>query len=121
MLPLKIMSTTELWRYSTHLRQNEQTAVRYQIQFWKKALYPLACLVMVSLALPFAYLHARAGGISLKVFGGIMLGVSFVLLNNLASHLGILRGWTPWVVAALPSTLFLLLSMAAFTWLVRYR
>lgn len=120
-LPLKIMSTTELWRYSQHLRQNEQAVARYQIQFWKKALYPFACLVMVSLALPFAYLHARAGGISLKVFGGIMLGVSFVLLNNLASHLGILRGWTPWVVAALPSTLFLLLSMTAFAWLVRYR
>lgn len=120
-LPLKIMSTAELWRYSSHLREHEQAAARYQIQFWKKALYPLACLVMVSLALPFAYLHARAGGISLKVFGGIMLGVSFVLLNNLASHLGILRGWTPWVVAALPSTLFMLLSMGAFAWLVRYR
>jgi lipopolysaccharide export system permease protein len=60
----------------------------------------LACLVMVALALPFAYLHARAGGVSLKVFGGIMLGISFVLLNNLAGHLGLLRDWTPWIVAA---------------------
>jgi lipopolysaccharide export system permease protein len=61
------------------------------IRFWKKALYPLACLVMVALALPFAYLHARAGSVSLKVFGGIMLGISFVLLNNLAGHMGLLR------------------------------
>jgi len=37
---------------------------------------------MMALALPFAYLHARAAGISLKVFGGIMLGISFVLLNK---------------------------------------
>ena len=37
---------------------------------------------MVGLALPFAYLHARSGGVSLKVFVGIMLGISFVLLNN---------------------------------------
>ena len=76
---------------------------------------------MVALALPFAYLHARAGGVSLKVFGGIMLGISFVLLNNVAGHLGLLRDWTPWVVAAAPSLIYLLLSMAAFTWLVRYR
>ena len=102
-LPLKTMSTTELWRYSAHLNDQEQAAQRHQIQFWKKALYPLACLVMVGLALPFAYLHARAGGISLKVFGGIMLGISFVLLNNVAGHIGLLRNWTPWVVAALPS------------------
>ncbi|HMO44600.1 MAG TPA: LPS export ABC transporter permease LptG [Rubrivivax sp.] len=120
-LPLKTMSTTELWRYSMHLSGQEQAAERYQIQFWKKALYPLACLVLSALALPFAYLHARAGGISLKVFGGIMIGIGFVLLNNVAGHIGLLRGWTPWLVAAMPSALFLLLSLAAFGWLVRYR
>jgi lipopolysaccharide export system permease protein len=120
-LPLKIMSTTELWRYSRHLSEHEQAAQRYEIQFWKKALYPLACLVLTALALPFAYLHARGGGISIKVFGGIMLGIGFVLLNNVAGHIGMLRDWTPWVVAAIPSAVFLLLSLAAFGWLVRYR
>ncbi len=74
-----------------------------------------------ALALPFAYLQARSGGVSLKVFGGIMLGISFVLINNLSSHLGLLRDWTPWIVAAAPSAFYLLLSLAAFSWLVRYR
>jgi lipopolysaccharide export system permease protein len=120
-LPLDTMTTAELWRYSAHLSDQEQAAQSHEIRFWKKALYPLACLVMVALALPFAYLHARSGGISLKVFGGIMLGISFVLLNNLAGHIGLLRGWTPWVAAASPSIVYLLLSMAAFAWLVRYR
>lgn len=120
-LPLKTMSTVELFRYIGHLADNEQAAQQYEIQFWKRALYPFACLVMVGLALPFAYLHARAGGVSLKVFGGIMLGISFVLLNNVAGHLGLLRNWTPWMVAAAPSALYLLMSMAAFSWLVRYR
>jgi lipopolysaccharide export system permease protein len=120
-LPVSTMSTVELWRYSRHLTSQEQASQRHSIQFWKKALYPFACLVMVALALPFAYLSARRGGISYKVFGGIMLGISFVLLNNVAGHLGVLREWTPWIAAAAPSILYLLLSMAAFTWLVRYR
>ena len=120
-LPVSTMSTLELWRYSRHLSSQEQAAQRHAIQFWKKALYPLACLVMMALALPFAYLQARAGGLSYKVFGGILLGISFVLLNNMAGHLGVLRDWTPWVVAAAPSSLYLLLSLAAFAWLVRYR
>ena len=119
--PVKTMSTIDLARYIVHLSDNEQASQRHQIQFWKRALYPFACLVMVGLALPFAYLHARAGGVSLKVFGGIMLGISFVLLNNVSGHLGLLRDWTPWMVAAAPSTLYLLLSLAAFSWLVRYR
>jgi lipopolysaccharide export system permease protein len=50
-----------------------------------------------------------------------MLGISFVLLNNLSGHIGLLRGWTPWVAAAAPSGIYLMLSMAAFAWLVRYR
>ena len=120
-LPLGTMSTLELARYINHLADNEQAAQQYEIQFWKRALYPFACLVMVALALPFAYLHARGGGVSLKVFGGIMLGISFVLLNNVAGHLGLLRDWTPWIVAATPSAIYLMLSMAAFAWLVRYR
>jgi lipopolysaccharide export system permease protein len=120
-LPVNTMSIMELWRYSQHLSENEQAAQRHRIQFWKKAFYPFACLVLMALALPFAYLHARSGGVSLKVFGGIMLGISFVLLNNLSGHLGILRDWTPWVAAAAPGLVYLALSLAAFAWLVRYR
>ncbi len=120
-LPLSTMSTIELFRYIGHLADNEQAAQRHEIQFWKRALYPFACLVMMALALPFAYLHARAGGVSFKVFAGIMLGIGFVLLNNMAGHLGLLRDWTPWITAAAPSALFLLVSLAAFGWLVRYR
>jgi lipopolysaccharide export system permease protein len=120
-LPVSTMSTLDLFRYIVHLADNEQAAQGHEIQFWKRALYPFACLVMIGLALPFAYLHARGGGVSLKVFGGIMLGISFVLINNVAGHLGLLRNWTPWVVAATPSALYLLLSLAAFSWLVRYR
>ncbi|MGZ5251924.1 MAG: LptF/LptG family permease, partial [Caldimonas sp.] len=120
-LPVTTMSTLDLWRYIGHLAENEQAAQIQKIQFWKRALYPFACLVMVGLALPFAYLNARSGGVSLKVFIGIMLGVSFVLLNNVFRHLGLLGNWTPWIVAAAPGALYLLLSLAAFSWLVRYR
>jgi lipopolysaccharide export system permease protein len=120
-LPAMSMSTLELYRYTEHLSAQEQSAQAHNIQFWRKAFYPFACFVMVALALPFAYLHGRSGGISIKVFGGIMLGISFVLLNNVAGHLGLLKNWTPWAVAATPSLIYLGLSMAAFTWLVRYR
>jgi lipopolysaccharide export system permease protein len=121
LLPPQSMGAMDLWRYSTHLAEQEQSTQNYRILFWKRVLYPFACFVMVALALPFAYLHARAGGVSLKVFGGIMLGISFVLLNNVAGHLGLLHEWTPWIAASVPSVVYLLMSMSAFAWLVRYR
>ena len=121
LLPPQSMGAVDLWRYSTHLAEQEQSTQTYRQLFWKRVLYPFACLVMVALALPFAYLHARAGGVSLKVFGGIMLGISFVLLNNVVGHLGLLHEWTPWIAASVPSVVYLLMSMSAFAWLVRYR
>ena len=120
-LPVTTMSTLDLWRYIGHLAENEQASEIQKIQFWQRALYPFACLVMMGLALPFAYLSARSGGVSIKVFAGIMIGVSFVLLNNVFRHLGLLGNWTPWVVAATPGAVYLLFSLAAFGWLVRYR
>jgi len=118
-LPPESMSAFALWRYTRHLASNAQAAQRYEIQFWKKSFYPLVCLVMIALALPFAYLHARSGSMSLKIFGGIMLGISFVLINHISSHLGLLQNWQPWLAAAAPSLLYLLLSMSVFAWLVR--
>ena len=115
------MGTIDLFQYMRHLASNNQSAQKYEIQFWKKVFYPLSCLVMVVLALPFAYFHFRSGGIASYVFGGVMAGISFVLLNNVMSDLGTLQGWQPWFTAALPGLIYSMLSLTAFTWLVLRR
>ena len=112
------MGTIDLFQYMRHLDANGQTAQKYEIQFWKKVFYPLSCLVMVVLALPFAYLHFRSGSVATYVFGGVMAGISFVLLNNVLGDLGALRGWQPWITAALPGLIYSFFSLTAFTWLV---
>ena len=115
------MSTIDLFEYIQHLDANGQTAQRYEIEFWKKVFYPLSCLVMVVLALPFAYLHFRSGGIATYVFGGVMAGISFFLLNNVFGYIGNLQNWQPWLTAALPGMIYSLLSLTAFGWLVLRR
>jgi lipopolysaccharide export system permease protein len=112
------MGTIDLFQYIQHLDANGQTAQKYEIQFWKKVFYPLSCLVMVVLALPFAYLHFRSGSVATYVFGGVMAGISFVLLNNVLGDLGALQGWWPWLTAALPGLIYSFISLTAFTWLV---
>jgi lipopolysaccharide export system permease protein len=112
------MGTIDLFQYMRHLDANGQSAQKYEIQFWKKVFYPLSCLVMVVLALPFAYLHFRSGTVATYVFGGVMAGISFVLLNNVLGDLGTIQGWQPWFTAALPGLIYSLLSLTAFSWLV---
>jgi lipopolysaccharide export system permease protein len=114
------MSAYGLAAYTKHLAENNQNTERYEIAFWKKLIYPLAVLVMMALALPFAYLHFRAGGVSLKIFIGIMIGVSFQLLNSLFSHLGLLNTWPAFATAVLPSASFLLLAIGALWWVQKH-
>lgn len=115
------MGTLDLFNYVRHLEANSQTAQRYEIEFWRKVFYPLSCLVMVMLALPFAYLHFRSGGISGYVFSGVMIGISFFLLNNVFGYIGNLRNWQPWLAAATPGLLYMAVSLGAFGWLVLKR
>ncbi|TFZ03192.1 LPS export ABC transporter permease LptG [Ramlibacter rhizophilus] len=115
------MRTLDLFQYIRHLEANAQNTQRYEIEFWRKVFYPLSCLVMVVMALPFAYLHFRSGSITGFVFAGVLIGISFFLLNNVFGYIGNLRNWWPWLTAAAPGLIYSLLSLAAFGWLVLRR
>ena len=115
------MKIWDLVLYTRHLLQNNQNAQQYEIELWRKVFYPLSCLVMLTLALPFAYLHFRSGHIATHVFGGVMAGISFYLLNNVFSHMGNLNNWEPWITSAAPSLIYTLISLAAFGWMVLRR
>ena len=105
------MRAATLYQYIRHLEDNKQKTGRYDIALWKKIIYPLAVLVMMALALPFAYMQARAGGVSFKIFAGIMLGLLFHLLNSLFAHLGAINTWPAFLSAVSPSVLFVLLAL----------
>ncbi|MCL4183946.1 MAG: LPS export ABC transporter permease LptG [Burkholderiaceae bacterium] len=115
------MSGLGLYRYVRHLQENRQNASQYEIALAKKLVYPLAVIVMMALALPFAYLQARAGGIGYKVFAGIMLGIAFHFLNGLFSHLGLLNTWPPLLSVSIPSMGALLLALGMLAWVDRTR
>jgi len=115
------MSAWKLYKYLQHLAGNRQKTERYEIALWKKLFYPLATLVMMALALPFAYMHARSGMVGIKVFLGVMLGILFHLLNSLFSHVGLLKEWPPIAAAAVPSLLFLATAMLMMFWIEHLR
>lgn len=110
------MSIMSLGRFISHLRDNKQDAQRHSIAFWKKVIYPFTIFVMLTLALPFAYLKVRAGSVGIKVFGGIMLGMSFQLFNSLFSNVGLLGSWPALLTALTPPLLYFLLALAGLRW-----
>ena len=113
------MSFLNLYQYIHHLEENQQKTQRYRIALWKKLVYPLAVLVMMALALPFAYMQDRMGAVSIKVFAGIMLGITFHMLNGLFSSLGAINDWMPFYSAITPSAIFLLAAGGMMWWVER--
>lgn len=114
------MSSIDLYQYVQYLKRNKQQSERYEIALWKRLVYPFVIWVMMLLALPAAYLQARAGAVGARVFAGILVGVGFHLLNSLFSHLGVLNTWPAPIMALLPSAMALLVAGFFLYW-VQYR
>ena len=114
------MGISDLWQYIAHLKETKQTSDRYQVALWSQGFYPLAIFVMLAVAMPFAYLNTRSGGVSIKIFAGLMIGISFYALNNIFSFLGVLNTWHPMVVAVVPTSVMLICAAVAL-WLLERR
>ncbi|MCB5188365.1 LPS export ABC transporter permease LptG [Methylobacillus caricis] len=113
------MSAWNLYFYINHLASNKQKTSRHQIALWSKMIYPLACLVMVILALPFGFLQQRSGTASTKIFAGIMLGIVYQVLNRVFVHLGLLNDWSPLFSAVVPTLLFMMAGIFMLYWVER--
>ena len=110
------MSAWNLYSYSQHLKENSQKALRYEIALWMKGMYPVAVLVMIILAVPFASFQKRQGGVGTRIFIGIMLGLAFYTMNRLFGALGLLYNWPAPVAAVTPTLLFLTLALTMMWW-----
>ena len=113
------MSIFSLGQFINHLQDNKQDTQRHWIAFWKKVIYPFIIFVMLALALPFAYLKVRAGSVGIKVFGGIMLGMSFQLFNSLFSNVGLLGSWPALLTALIPPLLYFFLALLGLRWVAK--
>ena len=113
------MSMRDLNRYILHLKKNNQKSAQYEVAFWNKVFYPLATLVMLALSMPFAYMNARSGGMAIKMFVGIILGISFYAMNNVFSYLGVLNTWPPILVCLVPTIVMSIIASIAMAFVER--
>jgi lipopolysaccharide export system permease protein len=119
-VPPEKLALNALWDNIRVLGQSgAQKTTRFEIAFWNKVFYPAAVIVMMILALPFAYFQRRAGGIGFRIFAGTMLGLTFFLLGRLFGYLGVLNDWVPLFAALFPLAVFVGLAVAMLYWLER--
>jgi lipopolysaccharide export system permease protein len=114
------MSLVTLLDYIDYLKHNNLQADRQIVAVWRKVVYPFTLLIMMTIAAPVAFMQTRRGGVGAKVFIGILVGVAFFMVNQLALNVGMLSRWPPWVTAIVPNLIALLIALGALS-LMEYR
>ncbi len=107
------MSILVLLDYISYLENNHLQTERQVVALWRKMAYPFTLLVMMTIAAPVGFMQTRRGGVGGKVFIGILLGVGFFMINQLALNVGMLSRWPPWITALVPNLGALALALGA--------
>lgn len=107
------MGIFDLLDYISYLKSNHLQTDRQVVALWRKVAYPFTLLVMITIAAPIGFMQTRRGGVGGKVFIGILLGVGFFMINQLALNVGMLSKWAPWVTALVPNIGALALAFGA--------
>lgn len=99
------MSALALIEYMHHLELNKQSVQRYEIAFWGKLLYPIACISMSLIALAFTPNNRRNINLASKLFIGILIGVAFFFTTKLIGFMALLFHWNAILSALTPTVL----------------
>jgi len=108
--PTEYMNISQLRGYVSYLEENQSDSTRYQAKIYQRIFYPFSSLVMVLIAIPFAFLMGRKGamhGIGAAVVISMVFMGMIGFLNSLGNN-GILA---PILSGSIPYLLFTVVSL----------
>ncbi len=104
------VSASGLLRLAQYLESNGLDASEQRLELWRKIIAPITVMAMVLFAVPFVFGPTRGGGAGQQLLIGVLVGISFHLLNEVSGNLGALYGWTAPVAAGLPTLLLMIFA-----------
>ncbi len=107
---LERLSLLNLWRVMKSRVAQDLNSTEYELAFWLKIIQPFAVLVMVLLAVPFAFGPLRSASLGLKILVGVLVGFGFHILNSVFGPLTVVTGLAPFLAATLPTMIFFIFA-----------
>ena len=101
----KQLTSRALWRLISYYRSNALDTREYLFAFWSRIARTLAIAFSVLLAIPFVLGSLRSAGAGTRMMLGLILGISFFLLQRLIESGTIVFDLNPVVLALLPTAL----------------
>jgi lipopolysaccharide export system permease protein len=99
------LATAVLWNLMRHLRENGLDTAPQEFAFWSRIARTFAIWFAALLAVPFVFGNLRSAGSGARLLIGVMIGLSFFLLQRLLESGTIVFNANPIVLAWTPSLL----------------
>ena len=111
MIEPRQMSSSDLYSYIAFLDENKLDTSTASLIFWQKIMTPFTVLIMCVLGVPFVLGSQRQNNTGQRLMLGILLGLTYVVVDRLLIQLGSQININPFINALLPSVLFLALAV----------
>ena len=108
------MSARELLNNINYLERNHLDAERFVGVYWERWFYPINVLALCLATLPFAFSSLRSGGFGKRLFFGIVIGISFLIMQRLLVDLSSVYRFDVRIALTLPPMLLIGLSFFLF-------
>ncbi|RZU47601.1 lipopolysaccharide export system permease protein [Fluviicoccus keumensis] len=93
---------TSLYSYARYLEGQGLGAGIYFLEFWKKALAPLATLSMVLIACTFIFGPLRSVTMGLRIVTGVLAGLGFRYLQDICGYASLVYDFSPLLAVLVP-------------------
>ncbi len=111
LLRANAISIHGLLRLMDYLRVNGLSDREYALELWRKLITPLTVMAMMLFTIPFVMGPLRSTGAGQRLLVGVLIGVSFYVVNEVTANTGQLYGWTPILSAGLPTVLLVAIAV----------
>lgn len=105
------LDTRTLWSLIRHLKVNDLDARTQEFAFWSRIARTSAILFAALLAVPFVFGNLRSSGSGARLMIGVLIGLSFFLLQRLLESGAIVFNANPIALAWLPTGLLAVVSL----------
>src|SRR5688572_20253825 len=99
------LETRKLWNLIRHLKENDLNSAEQEFAFWSRIARTVAILFSALLAVPFVFGSLRSAGSGARTLFGVLIGVSFFLVQRMLESGALVFDASPLVLAWFPTTL----------------
>lgn len=102
------MSVQDIRQFLVYLKDNGLETQVYRYALYSRFVTPVSVLLMLFISVPFVFGSLRSKGTGQRFMFGIIVGLGFYLVNQLANQAGQVYGWDPLLASVVPGMVVLL-------------